>query len=476
MENALTPEEISLRARELMPGVLDDLKRLVTYPSVAFPGYPKEPVHAMAGATAAVLKRYGLEDVRLMDVPGGYPAVYGEIPPPPGAPTILMYAHYDVQPAKREDGWDTDPWTPLEKDGRLYGRGAADNKSGIMIIAASLKIFEGKPPVGVKVLIEGEEETAGHLEEFVTAHPAFFRCDAFIVADNGNTSAGEPALTTTLRGEVSCIIDVHTLDHAVHSGTFGGAAPDALVALIRILATLHDGLGNVAVKGLWSSASLNAEYPEESFRQNAGVLRGVDLIGTGSLGSRLWSKPSVTVIGIDAPSIAASSNILIPRASAKVSMRIAPDAEPRRELQLLMDHLRVAVPWNVRVKVREVSEHPGFVCPTGGPGFAAARRSLGAAFEKPAGEKGAGGSIPLMRVLHDAVPEAEFILWGASDDARSFIHGTNESVDIRELERFIVAQSLFLQMAGKGNGNEDRDSVPVTEFERQMNIHEKDPR
>jgi acetylornithine deacetylase/succinyl-diaminopimelate desuccinylase-like protein len=451
MENTVPSEEIRAKTRALMPGVVEDLKSLIRYPSVAFPGYPAEPVNAMAESTVALLKRYGLYDVRLLEIPGGYPAVYGEIPPPPGAPTVLMYAHYDVQPARMEDGWGTDPWTPAEKEGRLYGRGAADNKSGIMIIAACLKIFEGRPPVGVKVLIEGEEETAGHLEEFVAAHPEFFRCDAFVVADNGNLSAGDPALTTTLRGEVSCIINVRTLDHAVHSGTFGGAAPDALVALIRILATLHDDQGNVAVKGLRTSASGNADYPEEIFRQNAGVPAGVDLAGTGPLGPRLWSKPSVTVIGIDAPSIAASSNILIPRASAKVSMRIAPDAYPRRELQILMDHLRAAAPWNVQVDIRAVSEHPGFICPTSGQGFTAARESLGIAFEKTAQERGAGGSIPLMQVLRDAVPEAEFILWGAEDDARSFIHGTNESVDIRELERCIIAQSLFLQHLGKRN-------------------------
>jgi acetylornithine deacetylase/succinyl-diaminopimelate desuccinylase-like protein len=432
-----------------MPGVLDDLKGLVRYPSVAFPGYPAEPVHAMAGATAAVLKRYGLRDVRLVDIPGGYPAVYGEIPPPPGAPTILMYAHYDVQPAQREDGWDADPWDPVEKGGRLFGRGAADNKSGIMIIAACLKVFDGNPPVGVKVLIEGEEETAGHLEEFVAAHPAFFRCDAFVVADNGNPAAGDPALTTTLRGEVSCIIDVRTLDHAVHSGSFGGAAPDALVALIQILATLHDARGKVAVEGLHSSVPGTADYKEESFRQNAGMLPGVDFTGTGSIGSRLWAQPSVTVIGIDAPTVSGSSNILIPRASAKISMRIAPDADPRRELQILMDHLRAHVPWHARIEIRMVSEHPGFVCPVGGPAYAAAREVLGIAFGRPAQDKGAGGSIPLMRVLRDAVPAAEFILWGAEDDARSSIHGTNESVDIRELERFIAAQALFLQQMGK---------------------------
>jgi acetylornithine deacetylase/succinyl-diaminopimelate desuccinylase-like protein len=449
MRNELTFEEILRQTKAMMPDVLDDLKSLIRYPSVAFPGHPAEPVNSMAEATVTVLKRYGLQDVRLLDIPGGYPAVYGEIPPPPGAPTIMIYAHYDVQPATRGDGWDTDPWTPVEKGGRIYGRGAADDKSGIMITAASIGVFKGNPPVGVKVLIEGEEETTGHIEEFVTAHPEFFRCDVFIIVDNGNLSVGDPALVTALRGEVSCIIDVHTLDHAVHSGIFGGAAPDALVALIRILATLHDTHGDVAVKGLRSYTFGTIVYKEEIFRQNAGLLKGVDLIGTGPLSSRLWSKPSVTVIGIDAPSISAASNILIPRASAKISMRISPDADAHRELHILMDHLRAVAPWNVRVEVREVSDNSGFICPTDGPGFAAARSSLETAFEKPVQEMGAGGSIPLLRVLHNAVPEAEFILWGAQEDSYSRIHGTNESVDIRELERVIVAQSLFLQLVSK---------------------------
>jgi acetylornithine deacetylase/succinyl-diaminopimelate desuccinylase-like protein len=448
MGTEVTFEEIRSKARALMPDVTEKLKNLIRYPSVAFPGYPPGPVHAMVDATAALLKEYGLQDVHLMDIPGGYPAVYCECPAPPGAPTVMMYAHYDVQPARKEDGWETDPWTPVEKDGRIYGRGAADDKSGIMMIAASLAIFEGKPPVGVKVLIEGEEETNSHLDAFVAAHPDHFRCDAFIIADMGNLAVGDPALTTSLRGEVSCIVEVDTLEGPVHSGTFGGAAPDALVALVRMLATLHDAQGNVAVQGLRSYSPATLDFPEDLYRESAGLLKGVDLIGTGPLGARLWSKPSVTVIGMDAPSISASANILIPRAAAKVSMRIAPDADPHRELHLLMDHLHAVAPWNVHVEVREVSESSGFVCPAGGSGFSAARSALETAFEKPVLVKGTGGSIPLLHVLHAAVPHAEFILWGAEDSSCSCIHGTNESVDTGELERSIVAQSLFLLLMG----------------------------
>ena len=453
MGTEVTFEEIRSRTRALMPDVTEQLKNLIRYPSLAFPGAPQKPVTDMADATAALLRKYGLQDVRLIDIPGGYPAVYGECPAPPGAPTVMMYAHYDVQPAHKEDGWETDPWTPVEKDGRIYGRGAADDKSGIVMIAASLAIFEGKIPVGVKVLIEGEEETNSHLDAFVAAHPDFSRCDAFIVADNGNLTVGDPALTTSLRGEVSCIVEVRTLESPVHSGTFGGAAPDALIVLIRMLATLHDARGDVAVPGLRSYPHETMEYPEAMYRESAGMLAGVDLIGTGPLGARIWSKPSVTVIGIDAPSISASANILIPKAAAKISMRIAPDADPRHELHILTDYLRSVAPWNVNVDIRDVSASSGFVCPTGGPGLAAARRALETVFDKPVREKGTGGSIPLMHVLRTAVPHAEFILWGAEDAAYSCIHGTNESVDIGELERSIVAQSLFLSLLGTGQHN-----------------------
>ena len=442
-------EEIAAGVRQLMPRVIRDLQNLIRHPSVAFPGYPREPVMEAAETTLSILKDYGLPQARLIEIPGGYPAVYGEIPAPPGAPVIMMYAHYDVQPARKEDGWKTDPWEPVEKNGRLFGRGAADDKSGIMMIAASIAVFGGKPPVGIKVLIEGEEETASHIEDLVTREPDLFSCDAFIIADNGNLEPGAPALTTSLRGEVSCILEVTTLDHAVHSGMFGGAAPDALIALIKILATLHDADGNVAIKGLRSIPSGNSDYPEKVYRESAGVLDGVDLIGTGSLGDRLWFRPSVNVIGINAPTIQESANILIPRASAKISLRIAPDANPGHELQTLIGHLRAAAPWNVRVEARQGGGSPGFSCSCGGLLFAAAEKALRQSFGRPAAKKGTGGSVPLVQVLHDAVPHAEFILWGAEDAAESCVHGPNESVDLSDLERITVAQSYFLSLVGK---------------------------
>jgi len=441
--------EMCRKVRKFMPGVIEDLGDLVTVPSVAFPGYPSEPVHRMAEATAGLLQRYGLQGARLIEVPGGYPAVYGEIVPPPGAPVVLLYSHYDVQPARMEDGWETDPWKPVIRDGRLYGRGAADNKSGIITIAGTIRALGEKSPVGIKVIIEGEEETGSHLGAFVAANPALFRCDLFVITDMGKLVAGEPVLSTTLRGDVSCIVTVKTLNHAVHSGVFGGPAPDALIALVKMLATLHDEHGNVAVTGLFSYPWSGAEFPERLYRRLSGMLDGVDTIGTGTISSRVWSKPSVTVIGIDAPAIRDASNILIPQARARIGMRIAPGADPQKEVQLLSDHLRAVAPWHVQVEVSDIWTSSGFISPTGGRGYEAAKKVLEAVYNTPVKEIGGGGSIPLLNVLKRAVPGAEFVLWGCEDHERSAIHGPNESVSLGEVEKMIVTQALLLQVLGK---------------------------
>lgn len=444
---------MTTKVQALMPGIIADLERLVAIPSVAFPGHPPEPVRSAAAATAHLLERSGLTGVRLLEIPGGYPAVFGEIAAPPGAPTVLFYAHYDVVPAKREDGWETDPWRPVVKDGRLYGRGAADNKAGIASIAGSIQALAGNYPVGIKVIVEGEEETTGHLEAYVKDHPDLFRCDVFVITDMGKIVGNEPVLSTTLRGEVSLIVRVQALARAVHSGMFGGAAPDALIALIRMLATLHDENGDVAVAGLASSPWTGAEYPRDLYRRLSGLLDGVDIVGTAPISTQLWAKPSINVIGIDAPSIKDATNILIPEAKAKVSMRIAPGADPQREIRLLEAHLRAAAPWNVRVVIDHAGGSAGFICPTGGSALAAAKDALEAVYKRQVAETGAGGSIPLLSGLQQAVPGAEFILWGCEDDERSQIHGANESVDLKELERMIVVQVLLLQELGRGKNS-----------------------
>ena len=384
-------DDLRQRTAALMPEAIADLAALSRLPSIAFPGFPPEPVLEAAEATVALFRGAGVADARLLEVPGGYPAVYAEIPAPAGAPTVLLYAHYDIQPAPLAQGWTTDPFTPVVKEGRLYGRGAADDKSGVMMHVVAMRLFGGKPPVGVRLLIEGEEETGNGLGPFVEANPELVRCDAFVIADGGNSVAGHPELNVALRGVVTCTVTVRTLASMVHSGGYGGAAPDALMALATILQRLLDEHGDVAVPGLTRFDWDGEDVPEEGYRAAAGLLPGVGLIGTGSLASRLWTRPSVTAIGIDAPPVAGASNSLIPQARAKISLRIAPGSDPAASQQALMDHIRASAPWGVQVEITPGELGNAFKAPTGGRIEGAARAAMREVFGRETVSTASGG-------------------------------------------------------------------------------------
>lgn len=447
--SAMDDFDIKSAAAADLSHTIEQLGRLVAHPSVAIPGYPPEPVLAAADDAARMLEEAGVPGAGLLDVPDGYPAVWAHVPAPPGRPTVLLYAHYDVQPAAADQGWTSDPWTLTPgDDGRLYGRGSADNKSGVAIHTAALRLFHGDFPVGIKVLFEGEEETLSHLEALVEADPERFDADLMIIADMGNLVAGQPVVTTALRGDVHCTVEVRTLETALHSGLFGGPAPDALASLITLLSTLWDEHGNTAVPGLTSFDWPGADMPEALYREQSGMLPGVHVIGDGSVATKLWSKPSVTVTGLDAPSTDNAINILIPSAKAHLSMRIAPGQDENAALEALMAHLRESAPWGVQVEVSPIVAAPAFAAPTGGALFALAREALGRAYGTPASEVGSGGSIPLLTTLQRAVPRAEFVLWGAEDVARSRIHGSDESVDPLEIERLITAEAMLLRDLG----------------------------
>jgi acetylornithine deacetylase/succinyl-diaminopimelate desuccinylase-like protein len=434
-------DEVREAARGSLPGILGSLEEMVAIPSCAFPGYPSEPIDAMARRTAEAFREVGFADVKLMDVPEGYPPVYGTIVGPEGSPTVILYAHYDVQPAPDEQGWTSDPWTATRKeDGRIYGRGAADDKGGIAVHLGTMQVFDGRPPCTVKLIVEGMEETNSNLDAFVEANPELFDGDVFVVCDMGNLRVGEPALTTMLRGDVACVVTVTTLEHPLHSGVFGGPAPDAMMVLAKLLATLVDDDGNVAVEGVSRFEWRGADVSDQEFRSNADLLPGTEVIGGMAVGTRLWSQPSISAIGIDTASIAGSSNVLHPSASAKLSMRIVPGADPQRELDALVRHLGSNVPWGARVEVEPTKLSPPFRARTNGPGFAAARRALSAAYGEEPVEVGSGGSIPLLETLSTVAPNAEFVLWGPEDMARSRIHSSDESVDPREIESMIVAR------------------------------------
>lgn len=442
-------KELRARITALMPEIIEELKEMVAIPSVAFPAFPKEPVLAMAQRCVDAFARYGVK-AELAEIPGGYPAVWAEIPGPKGAPTVLMYGHYDVQPAPPEQGWNTDPFVAVEEGGRIYGRGAADDKSGIVMHLATLAAFDGRPPVNVTVCLEGEEETISHLEAYVAANPERFQADAMLIGDMGNLVVGEPVLSTGLRGHVKAIIEVRTLTDPIHSGLFGGAAPDALMALIKALSRLTDDQGTCVVPGIAAKEWDGAEFAEDMLRANAGVVDGAELIGSGSISSRLWSKPSISVLGIDAPKVAEGANVLQPSARALVAMRIPPGQDPEDAMTKLTGFLREQVPGNAQVTITPDKKSPAFAQGTDGPAVTRMRTALEAAYGKEVKTIGSGGSIPLLDELRKACPSADFVLIGAEDMQKARIHGPNESVDPTEIENMALAQALLLQMLAAG--------------------------
>ncbi|MBY8873261.1 dipeptidase [Micromonospora sp. PLK6-60] len=437
--------ESDLRAaveREL-PGVRADLERLVRIPGIAFPGFDHSHVERSAEAVAELLRGCDL-DVKVVRR-GGQPAVIGRKPAPPGAPTVLLYAHHDVQPVGDLSLWESDPFEPVERDGRLYGRGAADDKAGIMAHVAALRAFGDQLPVGVVLFIEGEEEYGSDsLETLLAEFRDELASDVIVIADSGNWDVGVPALTTSLRGMINCFVEVRTLRHAVHSGMFGGAVPDALTALARLLATLHDDAGDVAVEGMVGRAGATVDYPEDRFRAEAGVVEGVSLVGTDRITDRIWTKPALAVLGIDAPTTGEAANALVPSAKAKLNVRLAPGDEPKRAYQALRTHLEQHAPWGAQVTV--TFEHDGAPCviDASGPMYDAARAAFREAWDgtEPV-DMGIGGSIPFIATFQELFPNAAILVTGV-EDPHAQAHGPNESLHLGEFARVCLAEALLL--------------------------------
>lgn len=423
----------------------DTLADLVRIPSVSASGYPADEVRRSAETIADLLRAEGFSDVDLLEVDGAHPAVYGHIPGPEGAPTVLLYAHHDVQPPGPAEEWETAPFEPFVRDGRLYGRGASDDKAGIIMHMGAVRAFGGRPPVGVKVFVEGEEEIgSAHLPAFLETYGDRLAADVIVIGDSGNWRVGEPALTTSLRGLASVQVEVRTLEAAQHSGLFGGLYPDALTVLTRILATLHDDEGNVAVEGLVSEDVEGLDLSEEEAAAMAGAVEGLQPIGSGSLVSRIWTRPAVSVLAIDAPPVSEAINQLVPVARAKVSMRTAPGQEAAAALAALTAHLEGAAPWGARVTVSSSESGPGFELTSEGPAFEAWREGMRSAWGTEPVEMGVGGSIPFVAAFSERYPEAPILLTGAGDPTSS-IHAPNESQHIDDLERAILAEAIALR-------------------------------
>lgn len=427
-----------------MPGVIEDLTALVSIPSVSSLPHRYADVDRAVAAVSALLTDVGCDDLEVVRE-GGQPAIIARFPAPKGQPTVCLYAHLDVQPTGDVSLWSSEPFTATRQGDRLYGRGVVDDKAGIAVHLAALRAFNGKPPVGVTLFIEGEEEIGSPtLSTILARHEERLRSDVFVICDSGNWQVGTPSFTTALRGLVDLVVTVDTLDHALHSGQFGGVIPDALTTLVRLLATLHDDNGDVAVEGLAVSASFDIDYPEERMRAEAGLLDGVRLVGTGPLADRVWSRPAITVLAIDATPVADASNTLSPTARAKVSMRIAPNQNPEDAMAALTKHLLDHAPFGAKVTISEGSAGSGTIVEMKGGVADLAREAFTAAFRNPVVEMGQGGSIPMVADFQNAYPEAQILVTAVSDpDSR--MHGIDESCDLIDLESAALAEASVLQ-------------------------------
>ncbi|WP_262704606.1 MULTISPECIES: dipeptidase [Streptomyces] len=441
----------------LQPRARAELAELVAFKSVADPAqFPPGECEAAARWVADALRAEGFEDVALLDTPDGTQSVYGFLPGPAGAPTVLLYAHYDVQPPLDVDAWHTPPFELTERDGRWYGRGAADCKGGVIMHLTALRALKanGGVPVNVKMIVEGsEEQGTGGLERYAEAHPELLTADTIVIGDAGNFRVGLPTVTATLRGMTLLRVSVETLEGNLHSGQFGGAAPDALAALIRVLDSLRAEDGSTTVKGLDADAAWDGlQYPDEEFRKDAKVLDGVGLIGSGTVADRLWARPAVTVLGIDCPPVVGATPSVHAGARALISLRVPPGVDAAEANRLLAEHLRSSVPWGARLSVEQVGQGQPFRADTTSPAYAAMREAMRLAYDgQEMAIAGQGGSIPLCNTLASLYPAAEILLIGLSEPEAQ-IHAVNESVSPEELEKLSLTEALFLGMYAAGRG------------------------
>jgi acetylornithine deacetylase/succinyl-diaminopimelate desuccinylase-like protein len=431
--------------------MLDALARI---PSVSWPSFDQTQVVASAQFVAQAARDLGIFDqvdiVREPTESGelGQPAVIARRHPRNGAKTVLLYAHHDVQPPGDLNIWETDPFVPTEKGERLYGRGVADDKAGVVSHFAALSdFFSGEPDadLGIVLFIEGEEEYGSpSFEATLSAHRDTLAADVIIVADSGNWSTEVPALTVSLRGNATLKVTVKTLDHALHSGMFGGAVPDAMLALTQLLARLHDNRGVVAVPGLVSAPASVPEFSEEQLRLESGVLASTELIGEGPLLSRIWNQPSITVIGIDAPATSEASNTLLPSVSAVVSLRVAPGEDSVEAAKILAEFLATNPPFGAEVTVETLGTGAAFSMDSTHPVVALAKDSMHAAWDVDPVDMGVGGSIPFIASFVAEFPEAVVLVTGIEDpDTRA--HSPNESLHLPSFEKAIVTEALFLR-------------------------------
>jgi acetylornithine deacetylase/succinyl-diaminopimelate desuccinylase-like protein len=434
-----------------MPQARADLAEMVTFRSVHDAAqFPVAGCDGMVDWLIGAFTDAGLSDVTAHVTADGSKAVTGVRPGPPGAPIVLLYFHHDVQPPLDEAAWLSPPWELVDRDGRWFGRGTADDKGSIAVVLTALRALAaengGDLPVTVRIVGEGsEEQGTGGLEDFVPRHPDLLRADAILVLDSGNIAVGRPTLTTALRGVADLVVTVETARSVLHSGMFGGPAPDALAALVKMLGTLRDDAGNTTIDGLDATGTwAGAGYPADRFRADAQILDGVDLVGDGRVSDLVWARPAATVLGIDCPPVVGSSAAIQPSARARLNLRVPPGTDPADARAKLIDHLTAATPWGARVSFQPGGIGAPFAGSLGGPAFEAMGRAMRAAYGRDLETQGQGGSIPLCTVFQETFPDAEIMLLGVCEP-ECRIHAPNESVHPSEVENMAVVLATFLQ-------------------------------
>ncbi len=438
-----------------LPSAIAELSDLVRIPSVSWAAFDPANVRRSAEAVVALVEGLGVFDSVAISQARigatetlGQPAILATRAARNGRPTIMLYAHHDVQPPGKEEDWQSPPFEPTVRGDRLYGRGAADDKAGVMAhIAAIRALTETEGPdfdLGLVLFIEGEEEFGSRsFKNFLVQHRDALLADVIVVADSDNWNVDTPAITVALRGNVTFRLTVRTLDHASHSGMFGGAAPDAMLAMIRLLATLHDSAGSVAVDGLTSTQGQTPEYPESQLRQEAALLDGVTPIGIGSIPSRLWYQPSITVTGIDAPTVANASNTLLPSVAVRISARIAPGQTAAAAFDALQKHLRASAPFGAVIEIDDIDRGDPYLVDTSGWAVAEAKEAMRQAWGVEPVETGIGGSIPFISDLVELFPDAQVLVTGVEDpDSRA--HSPNESLHLGVFRRAILTEAMLL--------------------------------
>ncbi|RQP13186.1 MAG: dipeptidase [Microbacteriaceae bacterium] len=455
--SAITPRADELREAVAagLPAAIADLSGLVRIPSVSWDGFDPAHVRASAERVAELARGLGVfESVEVVQLPVsapdsdalGQPAVVASRPAKNGKPTILLYAHHDVQPPGKDEDWDSKPFEPTLRGDRLYGRGAADDKAGLIAHLAAIRAYTevlGDPEIGLVLYAEGEEEFGSRsISTFLEHYKDVFDADVIVVADSGNWSKEIPAVTVGLRGACAFNLRITTLEHASHSGMFGGAVPDAMFAAIRLLDTLWNEDGSVAVAGLTSREAATPAYDEAQLREETGLLDGVSPVGRGEILSRIWNQPSITVTGIDAPSVKDASNTLVPSVRVRISSRVAPGQRAEEQYEAIMAHLRAHAPFGAKLEVDGLDLGQPFLVDTSGWAVADAKAVLKEAFGNDTVEMGVGGSIPFIAELAERFPNAQILVTGVEDpDSRA--HSPNESVHLPSLEKAILGEALL---------------------------------